>query len=65
MELEKSWSQASVSTRFLPPLEKGPILTVALASSDSLKIVGSSLASALTNANCSKIASVSGIFFEA
>ena len=44
-ELEKSWSQASVSTRFLPSLEKEPILTVALASNDSLKIFESSFAS--------------------
>ena len=61
--LEKSWSQAFVSTRFFPPREKGPILTVALASNDSQFIVGSSTASPLTNASCLKIASVSGIFF--
>jgi hypothetical protein len=45
------------------PLENGPILTTALVSKDSLKTIGSWWASFLRISSCSKIASVTAIFF--
>lgn len=59
----KSWSAALMVTRVLPPLEKFPNNTVALASSEIRRMVSSSSASLCSLASWSKIASVSGSFF--
>ena len=59
----KSWSAALVPIRLLPPREKGPILTVALASIDTRRVSSARSAWALTCFTCSKMASVSLTFF--
>src|SRR6266508_1891687 len=59
----KSWSQAAVSVRLLPPRAKGPTFTVALASMEMRKVSGAASAAAFISLTCSKIASGSGIFF--
>ncbi len=59
----KSWSAALTRTRFLPPREKSPTFTVALASMEMRSTVVSASAAALTRLTCSKIALVAGSFF--
>src|SRR5512142_2627184 len=61
----KSWSAASVLVRLLPRRENGPMLTVALASSESRRVSGDSSAWRLIWLNCLKMASVCGTFLGA
>src|SRR5262245_42948229 len=61
----KSWSQACVGTRLLPPRANGPTLTVALASIERRNTVSAASAARLTAATWAKMASVAGSFFAA
>src|SRR4029450_10876120 len=61
----KSWSAATVGTRFLPPRANGPTLTVALASIERRHTVSVASAARLTAAIWAKMASVAESFLGA